>query len=606
MEQELSEPEILRRQKLEEFRKLGIDPYPAEEFKVNANAKEIKEFFPHDPTKYQDVRLAGRIMSVRDMGKACFVNLQDSTGRIQVYVRRDDICEGEDKSLYDVVFKKLIDIGDFIAISGFVFLTKVGEISIHVKTLKVLCKSLKPLPIVKTDASGQQHDEVTDAEFRYRQRYADLVINPQVKDTFVKRTLMIKTIRDFLNEQGALEVDTPVLQNIPGGAAARPFITHHNALDVPFYLRIANELYLKRLIVGGFDWVYEFSRNFRNEGMDRTHNPEFTVLEWYTAYKDYFWMMEVTEKLMERIALALHGTTEVKVGDRVIDFKAPFRRVPIFDAINEALAKKNIAPISIETSEEELRALCLKLYKEVDPNIGKGKLIDTLFGNEAEGGFIQPTFIIDYPVEMSPLTKKHRSKPGLVERFELMVNGKELANAYSELNDPLDQRKRFEEQVQLLERGDEEAMHIDHDFLRALEYGMPPTSGIGIGIDRLAMTMTDSASIQDVLFFPQMRPEGVFLSTLEPGTDGEKMQPEQVVETKKEETPAAGNKSDDPKEVQQILAVLAKDGAGKTSVEIMEAIGDSSLSKTKLGKLLDQLTESKRITREGKIFSLAR
>ena len=587
MEQELSEPEILRRQKLEEFHRLGIDPYPAEEFKVNANAKEIKEFFPQDPTRYQDVRLAGRIMSVRDMGKACFVNLQDSTGRIQVYVRRDDICEGEDKTLYDVVFKKLLDIGDFIAVSGFVFLTKVGEISVHVKTLKVLCKSLKPLPIVKTDSSGQLHDEVTDAEFRYRQRYADLVINPQVKDTFVKRTLMIKTIRDFLNEHGALEVDTPVLQNIPGGAAARPFITHHNALDVPFYLRIANELYLKRLIVGGFDWVYEFSRNFRNEGMDRTHNPEFTVLEWYTAYKDYFWMMEVTEKLMERIALALHGTTEVKVDDRVIDFKAPFRRVPIFDAINDSLAKKGIAPISIETSEEELRNICFKLhYTDVDPNIGKGKLIDTLFGNEAEGGFIQPTFIIDYPVEMSPLTKKHRSKAGLVERFELMVNGKELANAYSELNDPLDQRRRFEEQVQLLERGDEEAMHIDHDFLRALEYGMPPTSGIGIGIDRLAMTMTDSASIQDVLFFPQMRPE--------------------VIETKKEEVAAAENKSDDPKEVQQVLAVLAASEGGKTSVEIMEAIGDSSLSKTKLGKLLDQLTESKRITREGKLFSLAR
>src|ERR1051326_990127 len=432
MEQELSEPEILRRQKLEEFHRLGIDPYPAEEFKVNANAKEIKEFFPQDPTRYQDVRLAGRIMSVRDMGKACFVNLQDSTGRIQVYVRRDDICEGEDKTLYDVVFKKLLDIGDFIAVSGFVFLTKVGEISVHVKTLKVLCKSLKPLPIVKTDSSGQLHDEVTDAEFRYRQRYADLVINPQVKDTFVKRTLMIKTIRDFLNEHGALEVDTPVLQNIPGGAAARPFITHHNALDVPFYLRIANELYLKRLIVGGFDWVYEFSRNFRNEGMDRTHNPEFTVLEWYTAYKDYFWMMETTEQLFERIALALHGSTDVQLGDITLNFKAPFKRVSIYDAIKEHTG------IDVSAmNEAQLRDVCRQMHIHVEESMGKGKLIDEIFSENAEDHYVQPTFIIDYPVEMSPLTKKHRSKTGLVERFELLIFGRENANAYSELNDPI-------------------------------------------------------------------------------------------------------------------------------------------------------------------------
>src|ERR1051326_8691392 len=479
MEQELSEPEILRRQKLEEFHRLGIDPYPAEEFKVNANAKEIKEFFPQDPTRYQDVRLAGRIMSVRDMGKACFVNLQDSTGRIQVYVRRDDICEGEDKTLYDVVFKKLLDIGDFIAVSGFVFLTKVGEISVHVKTLKVLCKSLKPLPIVKTDSSGQLHDEVTDAEFRYRQRYADLVINPQVKDTFVKRTLMIKTIRDFLNEHGALEVDTPVLQNIPGGAAARPFITHHNALDVPFYLRIANELYLKRLIVGGFDFVYEFSRNFRNEGMDRTHNPEFTILEFYVAYKDYFWMMDFTERMLEKVAMELHGTTEVEAGEQKISFKAPFRRIGILDAIKEETGFD-----LMEMDEAQIREVCTKLGIHTEASMGKGKLVDLIFGEKCEGKFIQPTFIIDFPIEMSPLTKKHRSKKGLVERFELMVNGKELANAYTELNDPLDQRARFEDQVKLMERGDDEAMFIDHDFLRALEYGMPPTSGIGIGIDR--------------------------------------------------------------------------------------------------------------------------
>jgi lysyl-tRNA synthetase, class II len=451
--------------------------------------------------QFQDICLAGRIMSIRDMGKASFAVLQDSTGRVQIYVRRDDICSGDDKTLYDKVWKHLSDIGDIVGIKGFVFTTKTGETSIHVKELTFLTKSLKPLPVVK-EAEGQTFDAVTDPEFKYRQRYADLVINPQVKDTFVKRTRMINTIREFLNEQGALEVDTPVLQAIPGGAAARPFITHHNALDVPFFLRIANELYLKRCIVGGFDWVYEFSRNFRNEGMDRTHNPEFTILEWYTAYKDYYWMMETTEQLLEKIAISLHGTTEIPVGEKMINFKAPFKRISIFDAI-----KENTGIDISEMDEAGLRDVCKKLNIDVAPSIGKGKLIDEIFGATSEHTYIQPTFIIDYPVEMSPLTKKHRSKEGLVERFELMVNGKEIANAYSELNDPVDQRERFEEQVKLMERGDDEAMYIDYDFLRALEYGMPPTAGIGIGIDRLCMLMTNQPSIQDVLLFPQMRPE---------------------------------------------------------------------------------------------------
>ena len=499
---ELSEQEILRRQKLDDLIKLGVNPYPPELFDVNVSSKEIKEFFPHDNTQYQNVSIAGRVMSIRDMGKACFVSLQDSLGRIQIYLRRDDICAGEDKSLYDIVFKKLIDIGDVVGVEGYVFITKVGEISIHATSLKLLCKTLKPLPIVKLDAEGKAHDEVTDPEFRYRQRYADLIVNTHVKETFTKRTQMIKTIRDFLNDSGALEVDTPVLQNIPGGAAARPFKTHHNALDVPFYLRIANELYLKRLIVGGFDFVYEFSRNFRNEGMDRTHNPEFTILEFYVAYKDYFWMMDFTEKMLEKVAMELHGTTEVTVGDNKINFKAPFKRISIFDAIKEETG----TDIS-EMDENALRETCKKLSIHTENSMGKGKLIDAIFGDKCEGKFIQPTFIIDYPEEMSPLTKKHRSKKGLVERFELMINGKEVANAYTELNDPIDQRNRFEEQVKLMERGDDEAMFIDHDFLRALEYGMPPTSGIGIGIDRLCMFMTNSPSIQDVLFFPQMRPE---------------------------------------------------------------------------------------------------
>lgn len=500
---QFSEQEQIRREKLLQLQELGIDPYPAPSFPVTTSAAYIKEQYKGEENKadFAEVCLAGRIMSVRDMGKASFAVLQDSSGRIQIYVRRDDICPGEDKTLYDKVWKHLTDLGDIFGIKGFVFTTKTGETSVHVTELTMLTKSLKPLPVVK-EADGQTFDEVTDPEFKYRQRYADLVINPQIRETFVKRTKMINTIRDFLNERGALEVDTPVLQAIPGGAAARPFITHHNALDVPFYLRIANELYLKRLVVGGFDWVYEFSRNFRNEGMDRTHNPEFTILEWYTAYKDYNWMMDTTEQLLEKVAIALHGGTELVVGDKTISFKAPFKRISIFDAILE-----NTGIDISQLDEPGLRDVCKQLKIEVAPSIGKGKLIDEIFGATSEHTYIQPTFIIDYPVEMSPLTKKHRSRPGLVERFELMINGKEIANAYSELNDPVDQRERFEEQVKLMERGDDEAMFIDQDFLRALEYGMPPTAGIGIGIDRLCMLLTNQPSIQDVLLFPQMRPE---------------------------------------------------------------------------------------------------
>jgi lysyl-tRNA synthetase class 2 len=441
-------------------------------------------------------------MGVRDMGKASFAELQDSHGRIQIYVRKDDLTKDNDSSLYDIVWKKLLDIGDFIGIKGFIFRTKMGEISVHVRELTFLAKSLRPLPIVK-ETEGQTFDAVTDPEFKYRQRYADLVINPSIKEVFIKRTKLINAMRNFLNEHGALEVDTPVLQSIPGGAAARPFSTHHNALDVPFYLRIANELYLKRLIVGGFDWVYEFSRNFRNEGMDRTHNPEFTILEFYTAYKDYLWMMNVTERLLETAATAVCGNAEeVQVGKKIISFKAPYKRISIYDAIQEHTG----FDVS-EMDEAGLRDVCKKTRIEVEPNIGKGKLIDEIFGNRCEAHYTQPTFIIDYPVEMSPLTKKHRNKPGLVERFELIINGKEIANAYSELNDPVDQRERFEEQIKLMERGDDEAMFIDYDFLRALEYGMPPTSGIGFGIDRLCMLLTNQSSIQDVLLFPQMRPE---------------------------------------------------------------------------------------------------
>jgi lysyl-tRNA synthetase, class II len=500
--QHLSEQEIIRREKLEELRKLGIDPYPAALYPVSHHSLEIKAGFRDDAADdYKEVALAGRIMSIRDMGKASFAELQDAQGRIQIYVRKDDIAKDGDTVMYDQVWKKLTDLGDFVGVKGFVFRTKMGEISVHVKELTFLAKSLRPLPVVR-EADGHTFDAVTDPEFKYRQRYADLVINPSIKETFLKRTRLINSIRDFLNEHGALEVDTPVLQSIPGGAAARPFSTHHNALDVPFYLRVANELYLKRLIVGGFDWVYEFSRNFRNEGMDRTHNPEFTILEFYTAYKDYLWMMNVTERLLEKAAIDVCGTTDVVVGENIISFKAPFKRISIYDAIREHTGHD----VSV-MDEEGLRNVCRELHIEVDASMGKGKLVDEIFGEKCESHYVQPTFIIDYPVEMSPLTKRHRSKEGLVERFELMINGKEIANAYSELNDPIDQRERFEEQVKLMERGDEEAMYIDYDFLRALEYGMPPTSGIGFGIDRLCMLLTNQPSIQDVLLFPQMRPE---------------------------------------------------------------------------------------------------
>lgn len=499
----LSEQEIQRREALSALYKLGIDPYPAEAFDVNVTAKDIRENYERDKINYKHIRIAGRMMSRRIMGSASFFELQDATGRVQVYVTRDELCPGDDKTLYNTVFKKLLDIGDFVGVEGFVFTTQTGEISIHLQQLTILAKSLKPLPVVK-EADGKVFDAVTDPEFRYRQRYVDLVVNPQVRNTFTRISTIKTAIRDFLNERGALEVDTPVLQSIPGGAAARPFITHHNALDIPLYLRIANELYLKRLIVGGFDWVYEFSRNFRNEGMDRTHNPEFTVLEFYVAYKDYEWMMDTTEQLFEKIALATNGRTTLQVGDKEINFAAPYKRISIYDAIKEHTGF-DVGRLD----EDGLRDVCRQLHIPVNETMGKGKLIDEIFGEKCEHHYIQPTFIIDYPVEMSPLTKKHRNKEGLVERFELMINGKELANAYSELNDPVDQLARFEEQLKLMERGDDEAMFIDYDFIRALEYGMPPTAGIGIGIDRLAMLMTNQPSIQDVLFFPQMRPEKI-------------------------------------------------------------------------------------------------
>lgn len=564
---ELNEQEILRRHKLEAITNMGIDAYPAELFEINATAKNILETFsPEIADQYSNISIAGRIMSVRDMGKACFVSLQDATGRIQLYIRRDDVCPGEDKTTFDLLFKKHTDIGDIIGVTGFVFITKMGETSIHVTSFKMLCKSLRPLPVVKIDEQGVAHDEVTDPEFRYRQRYVDLIINPQVKETFIKRTKMVNTIRDFYNSKGYLEVDTPVLQAIPGGATARPFTTHHNTLDMPMYLRIANELYLKRLIVGGFDGVYEFSRNFRNEGMDRTHNPEFTVMELYVAYKDYNWMMDVTEELIEKIALNLNETTRVQVGENVIDFQRPFKRVTMFESIKE------FTGIDIsEMDEIQLREVCNQLQIELSPSMGKGKLIDEIFGAKCEGNYIQPTFITDYPIEMSPLTKKHRSKPGLVERFELMVNGKELANAYSELNDPLDQRERFEEQIKLMERGDDEAMFIDQDFLRALEYGMPPTSGIGIGIDRLAMIMTNSHSIQDVLFFPQMRPEIIKKAVLELKAEEIK-----ILDEVKKHNPA-------------------------TLVTISEGLG---ISKNQLQKVLNSLEERKFVKREGPVYQV--
>ena len=497
---ELSEQEIVRRQSLQELRDMGIQPYPAAEFPTNAFSEDIKNDFKDEDEK-REVVIAGRMMSRRVMGKASFVELQDSKGRIQVYITRDDICPEEDKTLYNTVFKRLLDIGDFIGVKGFVFRTQTGEISVHAQSLTLLSKSLKPLPIVKYK-DGVAYDKFEDPELRFRQRYVDLIVNDGVKDTFLQRATVVRTIRRVLDEAGYTEVETPTLQAIAGGASARPFITHFNALNVDMYMRIATELYLKRLIVGGFEGVYEIGKNFRNEGMDRNHNPEFTCMELYVQYKDYNWMMSFTEKLLETVCIAVNGSTERKVGDNVISFKAPYRRLPILDAIKEKTGFDCNGK-----SEEEIRAFCLEKGLEVDETFGKGKLIDELFGEFCEGTFIQPTFITDYPVEMSPLTKMHRSKPGLTERFELMVNGKELANAYSELNDPLDQEERFKEQMRLADKGDDEAMIIDQDFLRALQYGMPPTSGIGIGIDRLVMLMTGQTTIQEVLFFPQMKPE---------------------------------------------------------------------------------------------------
>lgn len=495
---QLSEQEIIRREKLEKLTQMGINAFPADEYTITDTTQSIKNNFEEG----KKVKLAGRLMSRRIQGKASFAELQDAEGKIQVYFNRDEICPGEDKELYNEVYKHLLDIGDIIGIEGELFKTQVGEMTVMVKHFTLLTKSLRPLPQAKTDENGVVHDAFNDPELRYRQRYVDLTVNPQVKEVFVKRTKMFNAMRQFFNEAGYFEVETPILQSIPGGAAARPFITHHNALDIPLYLRIANELYLKRLIVGGFDGVYEFSKNFRNEGMDRTHNPEFTAMEIYVAYKDYNWMMDFTEKLLEFVALQVNGTTESQFGEHTISWKAPYPRISMTDAI----LKFTGFDITGKT-EEELRDFAKSIGIEVDETMGKGKLIDEIFGEKCEGNFIQPTFITDYPIEMSPLTKKHRSKEGLTERFELMVCGKEIANAYSELNDPIDQRERFEEQLKLSEKGDDEAMFIDQDFLRALEYGMPPTAGLGIGMDRLIMFLTNNASIQEVLFFPQMKPE---------------------------------------------------------------------------------------------------
>lgn len=511
---QLSEQEIIRRKSLEEFAKLGINPYPAELFEVNASAREILENYERQKSDYRQISIAGRIMSRRIMGNASFAELQDETGRIQIYIRRDDLCPGDDKTLYNTVFKKLLDIGDIIGVKGYGFTTQTGEISIHVTSLHVLSKSLRPLPVVKETVDEQgnttRHDAFTDPEQRYRMRYVDLIVNPQVRDTFIKRTQLVNSMRQYLNAKGYLEVETPILQPLYGGAAARPFKTHHNTLDMTLYLRIANELYLKRLIVGGYNGVYEFSKDFRNEGMSRFHNPEFTQIELYVAYKDYNWMMDLVEEMIEKAALDLHGKTQVKVGDKVIDFKRPWKRYTMFEAI------QHFTGIDISNmNEEELHGVCRQLQVPMDKTMGKGKLIDQIFGEKCEPFLIQPTFITDYPIEMSPLAKKHRSKPGLVERFEAICNSKEIANAFSELNDPIDQRQRFEEQLELGRRGDEEAMTLDEDFLRALEFGMPPTAGLGIGIDRLSMIMTNSPSIQDVLFFPQMKPENPVVNMTE-------------------------------------------------------------------------------------------
>jgi len=502
--QDFNEQELNRRQSLTKMRELGIEPYPAPMYPVNATSQSIKDEYDPEKGNLNDLCIAGRIMSRRIMGAASFFELQDSTGRMQVYINRDEICPSEDKTMYNTVFKKLLDIGDIVGIKGFAFITQTGQLSVHAKELTVLSKSLRVLPIVKADADGTVHDAVTDPEMRYRQRYVDLIINPQVRDTFVKRSKIISTMREYFNEAGCLEVETPILQSIPGGATARPFITHHNALDIDLYMRIANELYLKRLIVGGYNGVYEFAKDFRNEGMDKTHNPEFTCMEIYVAYKDYIWMMDFVEKMLQKISLSVNGTTKVTIGENEVDFGGVFRRLPILDAIKE------FAGVDVKgMSEEQLRETCKKLNVEIDPTMGKGKLIDAIFGEYCEPHLIQPTFITDYPVEMSPLTKRHREDPTLTERFELFVCGKELANAYSELNDPIDQLERFQEQAALKSKGDDEAMFIDYDFVRALEYGMPPTSGLGMGIDRLTMFMTGQTTIQDVLFFPQMRPKAI-------------------------------------------------------------------------------------------------
>ena len=561
---ELSEQELQRRESLEKLRDLGVEPYPAALFPVDTCAIEIKESYQEG----KQVCIAGRMMSQRVMGKASFAELQDASGRIQLYINRDEICPGEDKTLYNEIFKKLLDLGDFIGINGTLFKTQVGEISVHVKELKLLSKSLKPLPLPKTDTEGKIHDAFTDPELRYRQRYVDLVVNPKVKETFVKRSKTIGSMRQFFNDFGYLEVETPILQPIPGGAAARPFITHHNALDTTLYLRIANELYLKRLIVGGFDGVYEFAKDFRNEGMDRTHNPEFTVMEMYVAYKDYNWMMDFTEKLLEHVAVQVNGSSDVLMGDKTISLKAPYKRITMRDAIIEHTGF-DIKGKSID----EIRQACEANGIATNPSMGIGKLIDELFGEKCEGNYIQPTFITDYPIEMSPLCKKHREDPSLTERFELMVNGKEIANAYSELNDPIDQRERFEEQLTLSEKGDDEAMFIDQDFLRALEYGMPPTSGIGIGIDRLVMLLTNNASIQEVLFFPQMRPEATQTTV--------HLSPEelQIMNALKQESPID-------------LPIL------RTKVEMSNKLWDTSVKNlSKLGQLkVEKIGEQVRVT----------
>ncbi|MEO6522112.1 MAG: lysine--tRNA ligase [Mucilaginibacter sp.] len=510
----LSEQEIFRREAMQQLRNLGINPYPAEAFNVNANAKDILANFPNKPDAYKEVVVAGRIMSRRIMGSASFAELQDSTGRLQIYIKRDDICPGEDKTMYNTVFKKLLDLGDFIGVKGYVFTTQTGETSLHVQELTILSKSLKPLPVVRREEDGTIHDAFTDPELRYRQRYVDLTVNPEYKQIFINRSKVIRTMQNFFDSEGWMEVETPILQAVHGGAAARPFKTHHNTLDMGLYLRIANELYLKRLIVAGFDGVYEFGKMFRNEGMDRTHNPEFTSVEIYVAYKDYIWMMKMVEDCLEKVALAVHGKTTIKVGEHDINFKGPYEKLSMYDSI----LKYTGINVS-EMNEEGLREVCTNLNIEVDATMGKGKLVDEIFSAKVEEHLIQPTYITDYPIEMTPLAKKHRSKEGLVERFELFVMGKEIGNAYSELNDPIDQRERFEEQLLLAGRGDEEAMAMDDDFLRALEYGMPPTSGLGIGIDRLVMLMTNQTTIQEVLFFPQMRPEATIINNIKNEAD---------------------------------------------------------------------------------------